>query len=163
MRFRSQGRQRAFTLIEVLVVTAIVAIVVGLAVLKLTPSEAHRLEGATESLLRQLETARDEAVTRGRPLAFSSDGQGYQFWIADPARNGWLTLAEQGYLASGQFGAAIRLQTILINGTQRPLGERLVFPISGFSEVFVLTLATGSSTLNIQSDALGHMEIRRAP
>lgn len=99
---RRMGRESAFTLVEILVVTAILAIVVGLTVVRLEPSDARRLEGAAESLVRQLETARDEAITRGRALAFSSDGQGYQFWIADTGKDGWLALADNRNLVSGR-------------------------------------------------------------
>ena len=75
-------RLRGFTLIEILVVCAIMAIVATLAAVRLEQSDASRLSGAAEELTRRLEAARDEAVIRGRPIAFSSDGQGYQFWLA---------------------------------------------------------------------------------
>ena len=160
---RRMGRESAFTLVEILVVTAILAIVVGLTVVRLEPSDARRLEGAAESLVRQLETARDEAITRGRALAFSSDGQGYQFWIADTGKDGWLALADNRNLVSGRFSPDVSLRSIQVNGMSRPLGERLVFPISGISESFLMTMAVGSVTLDIQGDALGRVEINRAP
>ena len=159
---RPPARQRAFTLIEILAVAAIVAVVAGLIVVRLDVSESRRLESAAESLLRRLETARDEAVVRGRALAFSSDGQGYQFWIADATKDGWLTLADAA-LVSGGIGRGVGLRAMRINGMPRPLGEKLVFSISGISEPFVLTLAAGEATLGIEGDALGRMEIRHAP
>ena len=81
-------RSRGFTLLEILIAVAIVAVTVGLAVLKFEPSDGRRLEDAAEKLVRQLEVARDEAVIRGQTVAFSSDGQGDQFWVADAERNG---------------------------------------------------------------------------
>ena len=162
-RARSPGREHAFTLVEILVVTAIAAIVIGLAAVRLEPSDARRLDGVADALLRQLETARDEAVVRGRALAFSSDGQGYQYWMAEPGKRGWIPLTEPGSLAPGQWAAPVRLQAIRVNDSERPLGEKLVFSISGFSEAFRLTLVAGDATQDITGDALGRMTKGRAP
>lgn len=161
--FGERRRQGAFTLVEVLVVCAIVAIVVGLAAVRLDPSDARRLEAAAEALLVQLDTAHDEAVTRGRPVAFSSDGEGYQFWIADPGKEAWLPLIDRPALASGRLADGVRLHALAINGTPRPLGEKLVFSMNGLCESFRLTLAAGNATLALEGDALGRLEIRRVP
>ena len=82
MRAGLYRSSRGFTLVEILVVCAIMAIMAALVMVRLEHSDASRVNEAAEDLTRRLEAARDEAVIRGRPVAFSSDGQGYQFWLA---------------------------------------------------------------------------------
>ncbi|WP_153111863.1 GspH/FimT family pseudopilin [Propionivibrio limicola] len=157
VRFLEQG----FTLIEILVACAIMAITLGVAMVKLEPSDSQRLNSAGESLLGRLEAARDEAVVGGRNVAFSSDGQGYQFWAADAERNAWVALPDNDTVASGRLAPGVSLSAIRVNGSPRPLGERLVFSSSGLAESFSLTLSSGNASLDIEADALGRLEIRR--
>jgi type II secretion system protein H len=154
---------RGFTLIEILVVCAIVAILATLVMLRLEHSDASRLNDAAEDLTRRLEAARDEAVISGKSIAFSSDGNGYQFWLADTDRNAWIPLPASETMAAGRFASGIVLSSLRINGSARPLGERVVFSPFGLGEAFALTLAIGSSRIDVQADVLGRLETRHAP
>lgn len=151
---------RGFTLIEILVVCAIVAIMLGLVAARFGTSDAQRLRAVAEDLVRLLEAARDEAVTRGQSVAFSSDGRGYQFWLANGGT--WVALPASGSLTSRGFPEGVALSGMSINDSARPLGERVVFALSGFGEPFVLTLSKGTSRVEIVADALGRIESRDA-
>ena len=150
--------EHGFTLLEILVACAIAAIAVGVTLIRLDPSDGQRLRTAAEKLTNRLEGAHNEAVTRGQSVSFSTDGQGYQFWIADTERNAWIALPDTDSVTSARFPRGIVLNSLHINGLPRPLGERLTFSSSGLTEVFVLTLSTGALTLNITGDALGRIE-----
>lgn len=154
--------ERGFTLIEILVVCAIVAIVLGLAAARLGQSDAGRLRGAADELVRQLEAARDEAVTRGQSVAFSSDGQGYQFWLASGSSREWIALPASDTLRSRGLPEGVTLDGMYVNGSARPLGERVVFSLSGISDPFMLTLGKETSRVEIVADALGRIESRDA-
>ena len=156
-------RARGFTLIEIIVACAVAAIALGVAMIKLDFSDGRRLRQAAEALAGRLEAARDEAVIRGQSVAFSSDGQGFQFWVADRERGAWLALADADAVAAGRLADGVALSALRINGAQRPLGERLVFPFGGLAEAFTLTLTAGPQSLDITGDALGRIEIRSAP
>lgn len=151
-----------FTLIEVLVVCAIVATTLALAALKLDVTDSARLNAAAEDLSRRLEAARDEAVIRGQAIAFSSDGQGFQFWLAGRTRNTWSVLQDSEYVTSGKFSGGTALKSVAINGLSRPLGERIIFSPIGLCEDFSLSLSIGSEHLEIVSDSLGRIEIHHA-
>jgi type II secretion system protein H len=153
---------RGFTLIEILVVCAIMAIVAGLAMVRIESSDSNRLDNAAEDLARLLEAARDESVIRGQSLAFSSDGNGYQFWLADTERNAWVLMPASDTITSNRFASGIVLTTLRINGSMRPLGERLVFSPFGLIDPFVLTLGTGSARVDILADTMGRIDIRHA-
>lgn len=157
-----QRQALGFTLIEILVVCAVVAVTLGLAMIKLDPSDSQRLNAAVEMLAGRLEAARDEAVIRGEAVAFSSDGQGYQFWRADTEHNAWVALPDTDTVASGRLAEGVVLSSLRVNGKSRPLGERLVFSFSGLVEPFALTLSIGSATGDIRVDALGRINIHRA-
>lgn len=162
MAASARRRAQGFSLIEILIACAITAIVLATAAIRLDPADGRRLEAAAELLAGQLEAARDEAVMRGRPLAFSSDGDGYQFWLADAERDAWIALPASEALVSGRFAEGVGLAAMRINATPQALGQRLVFGYSGLAEPFVLTLASGSARLDIVGDALGRLEIRHA-
>ena len=150
---------RGFTLIEILVVCAIMAIMAALVMVRLEHSDASRVNEAAEDLTRRLEAARDEAVIRGAPIAFSSDGLGYQFWLANDSAT-WIPLP--GADSASRFARGVELAAIRLNGSARPLGERVVFSPFGLVEPFALTLVAGSSRVDVSADALGRFEARHA-
>ncbi|MDR0439997.1 MAG: GspH/FimT family protein [Candidatus Accumulibacter sp.] len=158
-------RARGFTLIEIVAACAIAAIALSVAMIKLDFSDSRRLRLAAETLAGRLEAARDEAVLRGQAIAFSSDGQGFQFWIAERERGVWTIFSDTDAdaIGAGRLADGVLLKAVRVNGAARPLGERLVFSSGGLSEVFTLTLAAGAQSLDIAGDALGRIEIRSAP
>ena len=162
MPWKMHRPEQGFTLMEILIACAIAAIAMSIAVIKLDPSDNQRLKLAAETLINRLEAAHNEAVTRGQAVSFSTDGQGYQFWIEDTERNIWVALPNTNTIASAQLPQGIVLSTLRINGMPRPLGERLTFSSSGLADVFTLTLSAGSLTFDISGDALGRIEIRHA-
>jgi type II secretion system protein H len=153
---------RGFTLIEIIVACAVVAIALGVVMIKLDFSDGRRLRQAAETLSGRLEAARDEAVIRGQAVAFSSDGQGFQFWVADRERGAWVALSDADTVASGRLADGVSLSALRVNGAARPLGERLVFSFGGLAEAFTLTLTAGPQSVDIAGDALGRIEIRNA-
>jgi len=69
--------QRGWTLLELLVVLGILAMVLGMVVQSVPPSEQRRLQREAATLLAHLEAARATALTQGRPV-----------WLL-PTANGW--------------------------------------------------------------------------
>ena len=154
-------RGHGFTLLEILVVMAVVVVVLGVAVVNLDDSGAHATLNEAEHLATILEAARDDATYSGKEVAFSTDGSGYQFWIGDDKRNKWRSLADSSHLASGRLSHDIRIIAQHVNGREQHLGERLVFAADGVSEPFVLQLQGGKTYARITSDVLGRIEVTR--
>ncbi|MDR2787425.1 MAG: GspH/FimT family pseudopilin [Candidatus Accumulibacter sp.] len=156
-------RARGFTLIEIVVACAVVVIALGVVMIRFDFSDGRRLRLAAEMLAGRLDAARDEAVMRGQAVAFSSDGQGFQFWVADREQGVWVALSDADLVAAGRLADGVSLEAARVNGAARPLGERLVFSPGGLAEAFTLTLAAGRQSIEIAGDALGRVEIRDAP
>ncbi len=153
---------RGFTLIEILVVLALVGIVAGLVVVRLDDDGQRATRHAAEQLSVALEAARDEAIYSGRELAFSSDGEAWQFWVADSGRRSWQALTDGELLRPRRFAGEVRIAAQRVSGRDRPLGERLVFAADGLSEPFALLLQGGASQLRLSYDAMGRVSVEAA-
>ena len=79
------ARNRGYTLVELLVVAAIVGIVASAAALAWRSDPARTLESEAQRLASVLELAQARARIAGSRLAFSADPQGYAFWLRDDA------------------------------------------------------------------------------
>ncbi|MDO6385997.1 MULTISPECIES: GspH/FimT family pseudopilin [Uliginosibacterium] len=152
-----------FTLLELLAVMALVLIVLGIAVVRLDDSGERITRGQAEELSIRLEAARDEAVYSARPVAFSSDGAGYQFWLGDSGRKQWMAMPATSDLRPQALRGDVHILKQRVNGRESPLGERLVFAADGLSEPFSLTLEGGQARVQVIADALGRITVETVP
>ena len=74
---------RGFTLLELLVVTALIAIVLGLASLSLRGAEARQLREEAQRLAALVQLASDASALDGRVLALSFSERNYEFLRRD--------------------------------------------------------------------------------
>jgi general secretion pathway protein H len=117
--------QRGFTLIELMVVMAIVAIAVGLISLSVRDSASTRLEQEAARLTALLESARAEARASGLPvrwqLAQRDDPSGASFrFVGLPTDRAWPTRwLDERVQADIPGAAAVRLGPEPMIGAQR--------------------------------------------
>ncbi len=154
-------RSHGFTLLEILVVMAVVVVMLGVAVVNLDDSGERATLNEAEHLSIMLEAARDDATYSGKQLAFSTDGSGYQFWIGDDKQGKWRSLTDSSHLASGKLAHDVKIIAQYVNGKDQHLGERLVFAADGVSEPFELQLQGGKARAQITSDVLGRIDVAR--
>lgn len=79
MSIRPAPRRSGFTLIEVLVVIAVIGTVISLAALSFGESRSRSLEREAERLQGLLRLAVDEAIIRSVPMGLVVDRGGYRF------------------------------------------------------------------------------------
>lgn len=86
--------RRGFTLLEILVVIAVMGTVISLAALSLGNNRARELEREAERLQGLLRLAVDEAVIRSVPMGLVVERDGYRFLQRphDPNQRGWLPM-----------------------------------------------------------------------
>lgn len=83
-------RESGFTLVEVLVVLAIIGVMAGIAVVGLGSADrSATAEAEARRLAASIQLAADEALIADRPAALSWDGDGYAFLVWDPAAAQW--------------------------------------------------------------------------
>ena len=122
-------RSRGFTLVEVLLVMAIIGMIAGAVALTLpssSPSERSPQDLAI-TLKEQLQYAREHAMVRQQPLGLHVDNDGYRFlrWYDGQ----WQTLDARG-LKSVRWSDSLRWELELIEGNlmaQDESARRLLF------------------------------------
>lgn len=147
----SRQSQQGFTLLELMVVVAIVALATAGVSLALRDSSATQLEREGLRLSALLESARAQSRTRGVPLLWRSTGSGFEFLGATPQANArdalagvrsWLNPDTQAMITQPAGGQTLVLGPEPLIAAQRLVlmqGERrLTLGTDGLSPFAVL-------------------------
>lgn len=90
MRGRAPRSAAGFTLLEILVVIAIAAVLMGTVVLGFTGADdAQRLRGLAERIAVRVELARENALQRNREWGVQVEKNAYRFVEFDPMSGKW--------------------------------------------------------------------------
>ena len=143
-----------FTLLELLVVLVIVGITLGAVTLNALPNERQVLQNDAQRIALLLQTARDEAIVRNRPIAFEAESERYRFLVYQD--NKWQVLQQDDLLREREF----KRPPVIITMSPRPAGQstplRIIFGREPVGIPFVLTLASGDAQVSIRADGIGH-------
>lgn len=152
MRTSATGIERGFTLVEILVVTAIVGVVLAVAAVNLMPSDAEVARREAGYVALAIEHARDSAWFGGRPTAVSfEDGRlrqwrlGGRTWEPDAAHDRALGEA--------------RVAALVVDGEPLAASQRLVFLADGLGTPFRIALEIRGYARTIEGDAAGSVTV----
>ena len=150
---------RGFTLIEILVVVAIIAIAAGIAVIAsapddrgLTAREATRLAGA-------LEHASARARLRAESLGVSADGGGWRFWRHAADSNRWTPVTDDEVLAAHAVPVDFSVVPLSFAGQPLPVDAIVPLRASGRNEPFTFLLRGKSSRIVLSADPLNRVSL----
>ena len=157
-------KQRAFTLIEIMIVIVIVGIALSLAVANLFPDDNERLRQESERTFALLENVRDEAALGGRTIGLQLKDNQLEFLERDPQslESKWRPLSAALFVikpfAAG-VSAELRVGADAANSANNADAANTLaaFQPAGVGAPFTLRLATAQNVRIISSDPLGNL------
>lgn len=145
-------RAAGFTLVETLVVVALIAIVAATVSVNLAGGTRSALRTQAETLAGRLAHAQDEALVTGTRLAWRAEEGGYRFLRGRD--EGWEAVERDDALRAVAWHRGVRLGAV-----ERPArGERdagtLVFRASGLNDPYRVVLEDAAQIAVIESDGV---------
>ena len=138
-----------FTLVEILVVIAIVGIVLVVAAPNLFPTDAEIARRETANVALALERARDEAWFGGRPTAVSFESGVLREWHL--AGTAWQP--DDGRATT--LAPELAVERVSVDGQDLRPGERLLFLADGLGSPFAVALRLRGIGWSVEGDAAG--------
>jgi len=143
--------RRGYTLIEILMVLAVIGIAIALAQVRFARSPAQALEHEAHRLALILELARDEAMMQGCTVAWIARGDAHRIECRR---------APAGYAAQ-PWAQGVALERVSIAGVPVSRESPLIFAPSGINAPFELMLALEGHRVQVTGDALGRVSVSR--
>jgi general secretion pathway protein H len=143
--------RRGYTLVEILVVLAVIGIAIALVQIRLARSPAQALEHEARRLALVLEQARDEAMMQGCTAAWVARGDSHRIECRR---------AQSGY-AAHPWAQGVALERVSIAGIAVSRESPLFFTPSGVNVPFDLTLALEGNRVRVTGDVLGRVSVSR--
>ena len=152
------GRNRGFTLIEMLVVLMIIGLFFGLVSAITRPDERAVLRLEADRLSELLDFAASEARLTGYAIAWTAEDSGYRFWRSDENAN-WLEIRDSDMLRARTLPQGISISGFRVENMRPHGGMRLEFAPQGSSLAFVIGMSSGTAYYSVVGSPIGAVRV----
>jgi type II secretion system protein H len=167
-RTSDRGLSGGFTLLELLVVVAMVAILTGTVILGFTGADQEqRLRGAAEQLAYRIELARQYALQRNREWGVYVEADSIRFAEFDPEQALWVEQAKRPF-SGVELPVNVELSVESegldqLSEDERERLPKIILFSSGEATPFTLTMQPGWESLpwTLSTDGLSRVDARR--
>lgn len=164
LRFPHRHPARGFTLIEVLVVLIILGVAIAMIGINLASDPRQNLDTEARRLVLLLQQARDEAMSTGSSIGFSTSPRHYRFWQRQTNPEGgasqWLPHMDNEVLRPRDFPEDISVSELRVNQQIADgEGQKIIFTPSGMMLPFRLELTSGTHHRAITGNGRGEIRV----
>jgi general secretion pathway protein H len=149
----SRGRQRTrvagFTLVEILVVVAVIGVILAVAAVNLVPTDAENARREASAVALALERARDAAWFGGRATAVTFESGRLRAWRH--AGNAW----QDDTTHDTTLASDLQVMAVSVDGQPLDPRSRLVFLADGMGSPFEVALQMRGRAWLVDGDAAG--------
>jgi general secretion pathway protein H len=154
------GKERGFTLIEMLVVLMIMGLFLGLVSTITRPDERAVLRLEAERLAQLLDFAAAEAQLSGKSIAWTAEQSGYRFWRLGED-SAWAEILDSDLLRARTLPQGMSVSGFRVEN-MRPQGAmRLEFAPQGSSLAFTIGMSLGTEYYTVAGSPVG--DVRAVP
>jgi len=147
------GKQRGFTLIELMVVLVIIGIASAAISLSIKPDPVQLLRKDAERVAQLLQVAQAEARADGRPIVWVSDAKGFRFSRRNDSGSGFEHFRDDAQLKPRAW------QSPKVEVRVEPK-QRVVLNAEWINPPLQVTLSDGLNRLSVLRDGSGRISLQ---
>ena len=151
-----------FTLIEILVVVALVAITAGIAVIAWDGDDRGTVAREAKRFAGAIEHASAIAQSHAETLGVSAEGSGWRFWRRSAEARHWLPVTDDDVLVAHAVPAGMAVSPQSLAG--RPLPPDAIVPLrpTGHNDPFTFVVSGRSARVVLAADPLNRVSVTEA-
>lgn len=149
-----------FTLIELTIVIAILAVLMGIAIPRLRDSGATELRSQAHRMAMTFKLVRSEAILQGIPFQINFDLDEQRYWVtsADPLGGDDVASSTLGRLARGHnFAGEVGISDVMLPAAGAKVNQGRIYTIfypDGTVDPTVIHLASASAAYTLHVDLM---------